>query len=83
MTELKTEEALEICKDWFAYLDRQRAKSLIMQKLAVLARVEPMEAQRRLRQLDTHSVTVFDGMRLEPAVKHLVKLCSAEPNHEA
>ena len=74
---MKTAEAIEICERWFAHLERQKARSVQLQKLASLARQGPeqaKEARRRLRQLDTSSVTVFDGGYLRPAVQHLVKL---------
>jgi hypothetical protein len=72
---MKTEEAIEICERWFAYLERQRQRSVELQRLATLARTEPKEAQRRLRQMDT-DVTVYDGGRLEPAMRLLVELAS-------
>lgn len=73
---MKTEEAIEICEGWFAYIERQKQKSIEMQKLATMARNgQQEEAQRRLRLLDS-SVTVYDGSRLEPAVRHLVKLAT-------
>lgn len=71
---MKPEVAIAICEEWFAYLERQKAKSLEIQKLAAMARNgQQEEAQRRLRQMD-RSVTVYDGGRLEPAVRALVKL---------
>lgn len=71
---MKTDEAIEICKGWFAYIERQKQKSVEVQKLAAMSRNgQQEEAQRRLRQLD-NSVAVYDGARLEPAVRHLVKL---------
>lgn len=71
---MKQAEAISVCEDWFAHIDRQRARAVEMQQLAVLARTEPEKAQRRLRQLDMQSVVVFDGGRLEPAVRALVDL---------
>lgn len=71
---MKTPEAIEICEHWFAYLERQRQKAAEIAKLAAMARAgQQEEAQRRLRQIDTQSVTVYDGGRLEPAVRHLLK----------
>lgn len=70
---MKLPEAVEICEAWFAYLDRQKARATELAKLSVLARTDASEAQRRLRQID-NSVTVYDGGRLEPAVRLLVKL---------
>lgn len=71
---MKTGEALQICDGWFAYLQRQRDKSLKVQQLALLARTEPEKARQELRRLDGCSVTVYDAGRLEPAVRHLAKL---------
>jgi len=75
---MKTSEAIEICQGWFAYIERQQQRATEMQRLAALARSgQPEEAQRRLRQMDTCSVTVYDGGRLELAVRHLVKLAGS------
>lgn len=71
---MKLPEAIEICEDWFAYLERQKSRSIEIQKLASMARAgQQEEAQRRLRQLEQMSVTVYDGGRLEPAVRFLLK----------
>lgn len=74
---MKTDEAIEICEQWFAYIERQKQKSVEIQKLAAMARNgQQEEAQRRLRQID-RTPTVYDGARLEPAVRALVKLAKA------
>lgn len=71
---MKTNEALEICEGWFAYIERQKQRSIEMQKLATMARNgQGDEARRRMTQID-RSPTVYDGARLEPAVRHLVRL---------
>jgi hypothetical protein len=73
VSDVKLPEAIEVCEGWFAYLDRQKARSIEVQKLASMARAgQQEEAQRRLRQLDQMSVTVYDGGRLEPAVRKLL-----------
>lgn len=77
---MQTAEAIEICESWFAYIERQQQKSVEMQKLATMARAgQQEEAQRRMRQID-NSVTVYDGARLEPAVRHLVALAQSVVN---
>jgi hypothetical protein len=74
---MKAEVAIAICEEWFAYLERQKARSVEIQKLAAMARAgQQEEAQRRLRQID-NTPTVYDGGRLEPAVRALVKLVRA------
>jgi hypothetical protein len=71
---MKAPEAIEICEQWFAYIERQKQRAIKMQELATMARNgQQEEAQRRMRQMD-RSVTVYDGATLEPAVRHLVKL---------
>lgn len=73
---VKTPEAIEICEAWFAYIERQRQRSIEFQKLATMARNgQQEEAQRRMRQID-RTPTVYDVGRLEPAVRHLVKLAA-------
>lgn len=76
---MKIEEAIEVCEAWFAHIEDQRKRSVEMQQLATLARSShegSRKAQDRLRQID-RSPTVYDGSRLEPAVRALVR-ASAE-----
>lgn len=71
---MTTTEAIAICESWFHYIERQRQRSVRMQQLATLARSgQQEEAQKQMRQLD-RDVTVYDGARLEPAVRYLVGL---------
>lgn len=71
---MNTAEAIEICEGWFDYLDRDREKTKRLQELSAKARKGPeqaKEAQRELRQIDNQP-KVYDGARLETAVRHLV-----------
>ena len=73
---MNTKDAVDECQRWFAYLDRQKEKTIKMQQLASKARQGPeqaAEAQRELRQMDRQP-TVYDGARLRPAVEHLCKI---------
>lgn len=73
---MKLTEAKEECARWFAYLDRQREKSLAVQKLATQVRngeITSEDAKRKLRTLDGCGLVVYDGARLEQAVKLLLK----------
>lgn len=73
---MKLDEAKAECARWFAYLDRQREKSLAVQKIASDVRngvCDSDEGRRRLRALDGCSVTVYDGANLEKAVRVLLK----------
>lgn len=80
---MKTSEAVEICESWFAYIERQKQRSIEMQKLAAMARNgQQEEAQKRMRQMD-RTPTVYDGARLEPAVRHLVKLVTSLGKNDA
>lgn len=77
---MKTTEAVEICREWFRYLDRQRAKAKRLAELAALARTGPeghAQARREMNQIDKHP-TVYDGGRLEPAVRQLLKAIGVE-----
>lgn len=72
---MNTAEAIAICKAWFAHNEDSRKRSVEMQRLAALARSGLdgwRKAQERMRQID-RSLTVYDGSRLEPAVRHLVE----------
>lgn len=74
---MKTAEAIAICEAWFAHNEAERARSVEMQRLAAMARSgQGDEARRRMAQLD-RTPRVFDGSRLEPAVRHLVNRASA------
>lgn len=71
LTEAKAE-----CERWFAYIKRQETKSIEMQKIAGAVRrgeIDADESLRRVRALDNCSLTVFDGARLEQAVRVLLK----------
>lgn len=70
---MKTDEAIAICEAWFAHNEADRARAVEMQRLATMARSGQVdEARRRMAQID-RSPRVFDGSRLEPAVRHLVE----------
>ena len=80
---MNTNEAIEICNQWFAYLDGQEARLIKMQKLAAQARKGPEEAkkaQRELRNMDRQP-KVYDGARLRPAVMHLVATVQTGLDH--
>ncbi len=71
LAEAKTE-----CERWFSHINRQKDKSIALQKIAAARRAGTMdleEARRQQRALDNCSVTVFDGARLEQAVRTLLK----------
>jgi hypothetical protein len=69
-------EAKAECDRWFAHLDRQREKSISMQKIAAAVRAGEITrgtAQHRVRALDGRAPVVFDGAPLEQAIKTLLK----------
>jgi Tfp pilus assembly protein PilX len=69
-----TEAKIE-CNRWFAHLQRQRDKSIAMQRIATALRAGELshqEAQRQVRTLDS-GMTVYDGANLELAVRILLK----------
>lgn len=73
---MNTQKAIEICEQWFAYLDKQREHSKTLAEAATLARKGfQIEAKNILRKVDNEKrLVVFDGAYLEPAVKHLTQL---------
>lgn len=77
-------EAKNVCRAWFDHNEAQRAKSVKMQQLAALARTDPKEARRQMAQIDRQP-TLYDGARLEPAVRFLLKHieATAEPQSAA
>jgi len=72
---MKIDDATAECKRWLAHMDEQRAKSIAMQRLASERRAGTCtdeEKDRRLRAID-RSVRVYDGAKLEQAVKALLR----------
>ena len=72
---MKLDEAKAECERWFAYLRRQKDKSVAMQKIASarrLGEIDEQEERRRVRALDS-GITVYDGANLEKAVRVLLK----------
>jgi len=72
---MNLKEAKAECERWFAYLESQKERSLQFQKLAAKRRnneISLEEARRVQRNLD-NSIRVFDGAKLEIAVKTLLK----------
>lgn len=79
---MKIAEAKAECERWFAYLDRQREKAIAMQEIAAARRsgkIEQFEASRRVRMLDGRAPVVFDGARLEQAIKALLRELEKRP----
>lgn len=69
---MKVAEAIEVCEAWFAHNEADRARAVEMQRLASMARSgQGDEARRLMAQID-RSPRVFDGSRLEPAVRTLI-----------
>jgi len=72
------EQAVKICKSWFTYLDREKARATMLQKAASIARKgDQAEARRMMAQWDSKPVC-YDGATLLPAVKFLVQLAEGE-----
>jgi hypothetical protein len=70
-------EAKAECQRWLDYLERQKEKTIAIQKLAAECRKEKLsadEGRRRLRAIDDRcSLTVYDGARLADAVTLLIR----------
>ena len=71
---MTTDEAIAVCEQWFAHLERQREHTLILQRAAALARSGDQVGALRLKSQVDSAPRVFDGGYLEPAVRHLVDL---------
>lgn len=70
------DQAKEECARWLAYIERQKTKATEMAKIATAVRngeIDQDESRRRVRALDNCSVTVFDGAKLEQALRVLLK----------
>jgi len=74
---MRIKEAKAECERWLAHCDRQRGKSLALQKLAAERRegkVSAHEARSQLAEIEGGpGVRVYDGARLEQAVRSLLE----------
>lgn len=73
---MKLPDAKAECERWFAYLDSQRERAIAFQKLAARVRSGDLtteDARREQRKLDDAGLRVYDGAKLEQAVKLLLK----------
>lgn len=77
---MKTEEAIAICETWFSHIEDERKRCVEMQRLAAMSRSGQGEEARRLMAKLDRTPRVYDGARLEPAVRHLVALGRASGN---
>lgn len=62
------------CQRWLDYLDRQKARSIVIQQIAADRRAGKCsyeDGQKRLRKVD-NGLTVYDGARLADAVQFLL-----------
>jgi hypothetical protein len=76
-------EAKEECDRWFAYLKTQEDKSVAMQHLARERRTgkcDEAEGRRRLNEIQSNGLTVYDGGNLKDAVSALLKEIKAKEN---
>lgn len=73
---MNREQAIAECNRWLAYLDSQKERADAMQRLAADRRngkCDEAEGRRRLRQIDSGGLRVYDGARLADAVRVLIK----------
>lgn len=71
MAKLTTDEAIQVCNDWFAHILAQQEKTKKIVALAALAKTDPVTAKRKLNEID-RSPRVYSGERLEEAVRKLL-----------
>lgn len=67
------DKAIEVCEQWFAYNERQKQNTITLQKAATYARRGDRKEALRLKSSIDNQPKVYDGARLEPAVKLMVK----------
>jgi hypothetical protein len=68
---MTADEAMREAQKWLDYLEAQKARADKLQELAHLAKTDPEEAQRQMRQMDQQP-TVYDGARLADGVRVMV-----------
>jgi hypothetical protein len=70
---LTLEEARQICEDWLAFIERQKTHAKMMQEAARLAKAgKQHEANQLKMKVDAAKMVVYDGGRLEPAVRTIL-----------
>lgn len=74
MRKMDKDEAIEICNGWFAYLESQKEKARRLQEAATLARKGKQDEARKIVNEVDRQPRVYDGARLEPAVRRLIEL---------
>jgi hypothetical protein len=78
------DEARQICEDWFAFLERQKSHAKMMQEAARLAKAgKQREANQLKMKVDAAKMVVYDGGRLEPAVRTLLKHIDKRDDNES
>jgi len=74
-------DAMETCRRWLDHIKDQERKAKEMQKVASDRRrglIDRNEGERRMREIQGPSPTVYDAGTLEPAVKVLMKEVEAQ-----
>jgi len=69
-------EAIDTCQRWLDHIKDQKRKAKEMQKVASDRRrglIDRNEGERRMREIQGPSPTVYDAGTLEPAVKTLMQ----------
>ena len=66
------DEAVHEAQKWLNYLEAQKAHAARMQEIAKLAKTDPKEAKRQLRQID-ETPRLYDGAKLADGLRVLVR----------
>lgn len=67
-------DAIQECKNWINYIDRQKEKTTKLQRAASLARSgKVQEAKSMKNEIDSQPI-VYDGARLYPAIKLILNI---------
>lgn len=71
---MNDKEVLAELNHWFKYLDEQRERASEMQRIAKLARTDPVEARKQQMQLNRRPIVVYDGANLQKALLYVKEI---------
>lgn len=72
MNKVTYREAIDVCEDWFAHIERQKLRAKKMSEASQLAKINPESARKMVAAIDRAPI-VFGGERLEAAVRGLLQ----------
>lgn len=73
---MKINEAIDECRRYLEHADREKDKSIALQRLAAdvrMGKCSALERDTRMRKIMGERPTIYDGGNLEDAIRSLLK----------